>query len=657
MKPIITLFLVLTAASRAWAGGKDIVEDRQLLLQYLKQSVFPIDTTAQAVILHESGTSYMANGNLSYRVERTIKILGTDAIPDLATLSLPHNENAVITRINATTYNLENGEITEQSVERSDILKDKLDKHTTVTKFNLPSVKKGSVIHYSYLKEQPGFVFLPGWDFQNEYPTLCSEYEINMPDYISYNAIERVRTPMVNARKERELETCEGCFFDNSFGGTHIRSWVRRNIPAFKKEDYTSSDANYRERIDIHVVAVRNGNITIDIYRNWKDFSKEFLFKDQSYCGQAFNKNSFLAEKTGELTAGKNSELEKTRAIYSYIRNNFSLVPSADNRANNIEEVYQRKSGSQAGINLLLVAMLRKAGINSAPVLLSTRENERLNVYYPNPGPINCLVGLATVDHRRYFMDASQKELPFGILMPDCYNGYCRIINEEGDDATLDPDSLINKSSIVVTLNPIPKEERKFALKMQYQLGILSAIAYRRQWQKDSSSARKEMSHWVENSGMNITLKNLSVKNLDAPDEKLSIECEAVVELSEAQTIYFEPYFVRLFEKNPYPAANRQFSIERDYKEDFNYVLNFQLPEGYQVDDYPKSATLKFGNEELIILRNMMSYDASMRRFSLSSRFSTKTTLFAAEEYNDLRAFHEQVLEEQHKKIVLKKIK
>ncbi len=656
MKSIITLLFV-TATLQLRAGGKDIVEDKQLLLQYLKQSTFSIDTTAQAIILHERGTSYMANGNLSYRVERTIKILGSDAIPDLATLSLPHNEEAMITRINATTYNLENGEITEQSVERSDILKDKLDKHTTVTKFNLPSVKKGSVIHYSYLKEQPGFVFLPGWDFQNEYPTLCSEYEINMPEYISYNAIERVRTPMTVAKKDRELETCEGCFIDNSFGGTHVRSWVRRNIPAFKKEEYTSSEANYRERVDIHVVAVRNGHITLDIYRNWKDFSKEFLYKDQSYCGQVFNKNNFLSEKTDELTAGKSTELEKTRAIYSYVRNNFTLLPAAGSRGNNIEEVFKHQSGSQAGINLLLTAMLRKAGINSAPVLSSTRQNERLNVYYPNPGPINCLLSVATIAQKRYFMDASQKELPFGILLPDCYNGYCRIISEEGDDAILDPDSLINKSSIVTTLTPYPNEDRKLSLKIQYQAGAISGIAYRRQWQKDSLSARKEIARWLENSSSNVTLKNLNIKNLNAPDERLTIECEAVVELPEASMIYFDPYFMRLFDKNPYPAAERKYSVERDYKEDFNYVLNFQLPEGYQVDDYPRSATLKFSGDELITLKNMMSYDADLHRFSLNSRFSTKTTLFAAEEYNDLRAFHEQVLEEQHKKIVLKKTK
>ncbi len=68
--------------------------------------------------------------------------------------------------------------------------------------------------------------------------------------------------------------------------------------------------------------------------------------------------------------------------------------------------------------------------------------------------------------------------------------------------------------------------------------------------------------------------------------------------------------------------------MERD-QGDINYVLNFQLPEGYQVDDYPKSTTFKFSNYDLITLKNMVHYDESQRSFSLNSRFTTQTTLFA----------------------------
>jgi len=553
MKPYIIILLALLAAVPAMANNRSVIDNEQLLRQYLEQTQFSIDTAAQAVVLYEKGSSYLIDGKLSFKVERTIKVLGNDAIGDISTVTIPYNADDYVRKISGTTYNLENGKVVAQSVSRDDVLKDRIDKSITVTKFNLPAVKKGSIIHYTYIREHDDY-YIPEWDFQGEYPKLCSEYEVAMPSFIVYDALERVNVNMVKAQKNKELETCEACYTDNSFGTTEARTWVRRNVPAFREEDFMSSSRNYSERVRIHVSAVTQNGITHHLYKDWNEFSTKYFFKDDNGCGQAFARNGFLDEQTQALIAGKTSDLDKARAIYSHVRDNYTYI-SGRSKYNSIKDVFAEKKGNRMGINLLLTAMLRKAGLNSSPVLLSTRNNERLNMLFPTPELINYTASQVTINRQQYFMDASEKALPFGILPPECYNGYCRIVDEKGGSATLEPDSLLNKSTIIASLTPYEKDKSKLRLKIQRQMGVINGIAYRKAWLQDSVKVQRELCKGMEKDTKQTTQTSCRIKNMDRPDEKLMIEYEALVDFNrEAGTLYIDPYFVKFYSSNPFKA-------------------------------------------------------------------------------------------------------
>ncbi|WP_118972575.1 DUF3857 domain-containing protein [Taibaiella koreensis] len=648
-------FLALLTAFRGLAGGNNIVENEQTLRQYLEQTVFPVDTGAQAIVLYEKGSAELYEGNLTYRVEKTIKILGKDAIGDLSEVVLPYGGHGYVRRISGTTYNLEDGKIVKQSIERDDMLKDKIDKNTKLTKFSLPSVKVGSIIHYSYIKEQPGFLYVPDWYFQEKYPKLYSTFSMSIPRYIIYDALLRVNVAMHATEKESALDTCSACFMDDPTTQANVRTWVRRDVPAFREEPYMSSEQNYLERIKIHVSSVRLGGITYNVLKDWPSFSTEAFIKSEGSCGQAFARNGFLEDKVTELTKGTTDELAKAQALYSYVRNHYTRV-SGGTFSTDIKKVFEEQKSNQPGINLLLTAFLRKAGLNSVPVILSTRDQERLNMLFPNPDPVNCLVSMVTIGKRQYFLDASYRFLPFGMLLPECYNGYCRTITEAGGSGVeLEPDSLLNKTVFMVSLMPSEKDKQKLRLKLQEQLGIVTSASYRSSWQKDSTKLKENILNSFNKGTMSIETVTCTFKNMDRPDERLLIEFETQVNLRDAGTLYFDPYFIKFQEKNPFTAATRHYMIEREYREDINYVLNFQLPEGYELDDYPKSSVFKFNNPEQIVMKNLMAYDEQGRRFSLNSRLSSNTTLFPADDYNDLRTFYEKVMELQQQKIVLKK--
>jgi hypothetical protein len=664
INPIRTIRQILLLAAMVFTSGKALAQQEKQILsdnpamgRCLQQTKFDIDSTAQAVILYEKGYAIMEGGDISYTIERIVKILSKEAIEYFGTIDIAKGRDVRVMDIDATTYNLEGGQIIKQSVNRSDIFKDKVTKGVVISKFNLPSLKIGSVIHYTYTISQSGYT-IPDWTFQNNYPTLCSEYEISVPDYVVYTALQRINVPLKAVKRKKEMETCTSCSFTESFGkGQPVyATWIRRNVPAFKEEPYMSSNDNYLESIKIRITAIIDDGIVKERYKNWDEFCKKYYYKDNEFCGQAFNNNNFLKEKVDELTRGKTTELDKAKAIFSYIRSNFTPKESGPGSGADIKDVFASRQGSAAGINLLLSAMLRKAGLNSAPVLLATKSAERLSQFYPDNQSINYVASKVQADKKEYFLDASGRYMPFGTLPPFCYNGYCRVISEEGGFAILNPDSIKNKTVVIATLAQAA-DKGKLLLKSDYQFGVMSGMNYRRKWHDDSVKVKADFQKQLKAFNASATLASYRFINLDQPDELLKLHYEAIIELSEnADMVYFNPYFEKFFEQNPFSANNRTYPIEMDYQSDLNYIFNFTLPPNYTVDDYPKSALIKFGSNNLLTMKNIMNYDETEKQFSINSRFTTQATVFGADGYSELRNFFGHVIEEQNKKIVLKKL-
>lgn len=659
---LIVLLLLCCFHVPLFAQNADIIEDEAQLKQYLQQNTYDIDTAARAVILYEQGYSSLSTTTLEFHIERTIKFLSDDAINDLATINIPYKDRSFVTKVEGTTYNLIDGKVVEQPLRSTDIIREKLNENVMVSKFNLPGIRKGSIIHYSYSIYKPGTLLIPEWSFQNDYPTLYSEYSMIVPSNITYNSIERLNIPMTVAKKKKELINCESCSFSESYGGAdethHI--WIRRNIPAFKSEPFMSSADNFRERVKINVVSVINNGYKTQLFNNWEDFTKKYFYADYAFGGQVFSNNNFLKEKTDELIKNEPTNLKKAQAIFAYVRNNFitKQTQTGDEPEMNIKDIFTRKTGSSEGINLLLTAMLRKANLESEPVLLSTRDNERLNGLYIDPRNINYIIARVTIDKIQYLLDATNKYHSFNTLPPDCYNGYCRTITKTGGTAIiLDPNDIKNKTTIVAKLAP-SADSTKLLLKMDKQYGVYTALALRNEWAGDTVEVRKSITKSLGSEISAANIRNISIKNLNDPDLPLNLHYEILIDFDRSnKTIYFDPYYSTFFDKNPFNSTRRVYNIEMDYLQDINYIFNFEIPEGFVLDDYPKSAINYYGEDQLMVMKNIMEYNEPSRTFSLNSRFTSKTTLFAANEYESLRTFYDRVMQEQNKKLILKKVK
>jgi hypothetical protein len=657
MKNTITLSLFLILCwHQSFCQSLSVIKDGRTLKNELAKNKYEIDSNAKAVILYEEGTVIFEYSSYSYKYEVVAKILSDDAISDLAEVTISKRENTEITDITAETYNLaSNGDVEKSKLERDNILKDKINDKLNVLKFNIPNVKKGSIIHYIYKVHKSETANIPEWSFQNIYPTLYSRFSLQLPYSFSFNKIIRSSKMFVQVHKAKELETCDACEFaeGNDISGNYT-AWATKNVPAYISEPFSSSKDNFLERIKVIITKYYTSQgEQKKLFNTWEDFSKIYLYGNDDYVGQVFKSNGFLNETVAAVTKNSKTDLEKAHAIYNYVRSNFSY---ADNDDENIKSVFKNKKGDVFGINMLLVAMMKSADLNCEPIVSTTKSHERLTSLYPSPFSLNYLLAVFKDQGRDYFLDATEENVPFGFLQPICYNGYARLVNKTtGAAVVLSPDDIKDKTTIIVNIEP-SADNSNLVIKLDEKLGVFRSIKLRDASKRDSADAAKTIIEAFTGSSISVNSGSIRLKNFQNPDDQITIHLEAKLNLDpKISLLYFNPFLEKFYDKNPFTAAERSLPVEMDYKEDLTYILNFKVPEGYTLDDYPKSISVKLGPEGDMLFSNTLNYNPEIRTFGLLSRYTSATTTFPSSEYKNIREMFEKMIEEQNKKVVFKK--
>jgi len=119
-----------------------------------------------------------------------------------------------------------------------------------------------------------------------------------------------------------------------------------------------------------------------------------------------------------------------------------------------------------------------------------------------------------------------------------------------------------------------------------------------------------------------------------------------------ADVLYLNPFIVFREEANPFKLEKRLYPVDFDTQVEKMYLGKYTIPEGFQVDELPKSRVLVMPDKSA-------KYSYSVTQFgntiNISSNLQINKTLFTQEEYPGLREFYNQVIAKQAEQIVLKK--
>ncbi|WP_170970972.1 transglutaminase domain-containing protein [Ilyomonas limi] len=633
-------------------------------------AVYPIDSSADAVYLFDGGHTKFEGNNkgffsVVYKVHERLRLMKKNAFDNLGnvkiTLHVPSvGDQQKLEDLEAATYNIENGKIVATKLDKGSIFKDKQGDFIT-TKFTFPNLKEGSIVEYTYTISTPG-LRLPSWTFQGTYPILWSEYEIEVPQFYEYvllkqgyqpYAIDTVRIshdtynisdPGENAMSSIQTFTASTNTMNNI--------WAMKDVPALKKENFTTTMDNHVARIEFQLSAIRYPDVPPKmILRNWTDVSTELL-KDEDFGAALDKSNNFFNDDVKAAIAGATSGAEKAQKIYEYVRDNFTCTDEdAFYTSQPLKKTYQGKKGNVADINLLLTAMLLSQNIEAHPVLLSTTDNGKAQAMYPILSKFNYVICEAKTDGKTYLLDAANSKLGFNHLGANCYNGYARVIDPVLPELIpLFADSL--KESKVTTVFIINEKGHKLSASINSTKGYQESVSLREELSKTS---QEDFFKTIKKSYTGeVSLNNANVDSVKLLNEPVKVRYDMSIDMGDEDIIYFNPMQAEQQKENPFAAAERFYPVEMPYCWDETYILNMEIPEGYAVDELPKSARVML-NENEGMFEYLLAKNGN--NIQMRTRVKLNKALYEPEDYQTLRDFFAYVVKKEAEQIVFKKVK
>ncbi|TLV00473.1 DUF3857 domain-containing protein [Dyadobacter luticola] len=627
----------------------------------LQMKVCPGDSSADAMFLYDYGETtfgYEANRGIFIKTKiwARIKIFKESGL-DQGNILLTYYEGAKtgakekLDDISGVVYNLDGNEIVTTKLDQSTIQTEKSAEGYLTRKFNLPNVKKGSVIEYSYTRFTPFLVSATpkAWPFQGSIPIQWSEYKVTIPSFIEYHITFGGYLPFYINESE---------VVDMKFGlkmlegkSTSYRLVVK-DAPAFVNEPFITTSDDYISKVSFEPSAYKiAGFIGEEFAGTWDQI--DWKFRKAALFGEEINAPVFGKEIPEQLLDNAASPKDKMNVGYSYIQKTMkwdegvALMPASD-----IKKAYQNRKGNSAAVNLLLINLLRKAGLDCDPVVLSTRSHGKVFKDFPTLENFNYVIARVMVDSVAYLLDATQKFARPGVLPEYALNGFGRVIPKvyQGHFIDIIPKDA-NSTLVMVDAEFLP-EDGKLKGKYSASLGGYEALDWREDFasepdKKYLEAFQKEFSEW--------SIKNLTVSNktekLDAP---VSVKCEFETESESMSpgTYYFDPITAGKMKENPLKSSERIYPLDFTTLVATSFIGTFRLPEGYFIEEMPKAEVITLpGNSARFLYQ--AKQDGNV--IQVTSKVSINKIKFLPEEYHDLKEFFDRVVTKHAQPLVIKK--
>jgi hypothetical protein len=652
MKKTIILLLLLSQLSffaQNYKFGKVSKEE-------LQEQFYPLDSTADAAYLFKSRKTffdYVPNIGFQLVTEyhERIKIY-TNAGFEMATKSIsyytPENRpDEAVSSIKGYTFNLEGNTVEREKLSRSSIFKETLNKFRSVKKISMPKIKEGCVIELRYVIISPYTQSIEDLKLQYQIPVKKLEYQIQIPEYFVFNK-RSIGYHSVQLIKE---------YKNGRIGDINCRINVTKfdesNIPALKNDEpFVSSVRNYRAGLKFELEQTNFISIGGDFknYSNsWESVSKQ-IYKTSSF-GDQLNISSYYKKDLEKILENNISEIDKLLAIFQFVKNKVKWNEYYGIYAyNGVRKAYKERVGNVADINLILTAMLRSAGLNADPVLVSTRTNGV--PFFP------------TIDGFNYVI-STVKLATGGSVLLDATAPYCapnilprRALNWNGRKVTKDG----NSSWIKLTSSEHALEENTVMVKIIDDMTLeglirtkydnLNALNYRNtnnHITEENLIPKLEEKYKFEIEDYKVVNKKILGKPIARNIKFIS---EDLIEEINGK-LYIEPILFLTTHKNPFKLEDRKFPVDfvSPWK-DVNRV-SIEIPEGYKVEFLPEPLAISLPDNLGVFKYQVLQKGGIISTISI---LQFNNAIISPQYYTILKDFYKQIVQKQSKKLVLVKI-
>lgn len=654
---VFILFSLIKINAQNYELGKVSIDQ-------LKEKVNPNDTTAVAAILFKKGRTFFSYDNtngftVNHAYEFKIKIYKKEGL-DWANQNVRYYvgyENLNDDQLefsNAVTYNLVNDKIVKTKLDSEGSFKNKVNKYWKEKTITLPDVKVGSIIEYKYVLKSENLVQFPDFDFQYNIPVNYFEYKTEIPEIYIYKNILTGGFPI-----ESNSKLANGTQnFDNEHKQNTRLSYRQintiysyKNIPALVSEPYVDNHENYRGAIHQELERIRYTDKPDKDYAKTWDGVATTIFKDDNFGKELNERNLFLADVT-RLLKGISSPMERLDVIFNFVQLKMNWNENNSYYTDDgVVKAYNNQIGNVAEINFILISMLKLAGIDANPVLVSTIENG-ISVYPTRTG-FNYVIVAAKIDDKQILLDASHKFTAPNILPLNVLNWKGRLIKSDGTSSEIDliPNELSQElSNVMIKIDVFGKVEGK----IRRQMADYGAYDFRI---RNAGTSEDNYIEKLEAEWGDLKISDYKIENKKSNFSKPVIESFSFISENQIEIIggemFINPLFFFTNTKNPFNQEKRQMPIYFGYPTREMKRLNIGIPEGYVVESLPKPIKISSEDNEIIYTLNIASTE---KHIQVICSQEIKSSYFQSDEYEGLKNLFQKVISSQTEKIVLKRI-
>jgi hypothetical protein len=513
------------------------------------------------------------------------------------------------------------------------------------------NVDAGFVFGYTTVTEDKPLFYQSKYFFQERLPVMISRYTLNLPSGWKASSI-----------------TFNHAEVKPQVSGTSY-TWEMRNLAPIKHEPLSPSVVNIVPRIAVNYAPENSAPDSIRSFADWTAVSRF----DSSLNDPQVIVDDAVAAKAGELTATAKNELEKIRAIGSYVQNlqyiSIDIGVGYGNalkpRPSNV--VLSRGYGDCKDKATLMRAMLRALKIESYPIAIYSGDPNFVREEWASPGQFNhAILAVKVSDEtnaptivnypklgRLLIFDATDQFTPVGDL-PDTLQGSLALI-EAGDNGGLvrmpitPPEtnllertvevSLSNDGSIKGIIKEIANGQESTLFRAQRRL--LSADGY-----------NKMIEGWLTRGATGAQLVKITQNDKQAAasfDLEVEFSAPRYAQVMQNRLLVFKPAIVGRRGGVSLTEAKRDQPVMLD-SNSMKETVTFNLPTGFVVDEMPEAVNL-----EMPFGKYTTRYEVKDGKLVFTRSLVTNRTTVPVEKYNSVKDFYTKIMAAEQSPVVLLK--
>lgn len=631
----LLLPLLIISASSLYAQ-KEIPGFGQFTGEELSMKECDFDKEAEAVVLFDIASSnYGDDYNLITTHRIRFKILKDKGI-DRANIEIPYYskdnfEN--ISNIEAITRTLaDNGNVVVKELDKKTIFRQKINEFFSAVKFTVPNAKTGTLIEYTYVVNAKNYNGLKDWYFQSELPTVISRYDLTViPNAEFTYLVHKSHALPVKISNDKVLGS--------------IR-FEMDNIAGLRDEPFMDAPKDYLQYVEFQLAGYMQFGSKVKYMTTWKEAARELM--SAYYFGKQLEKSLPASEEIINKANALAGQLEKMKFIYDFVCNNFTWNHiNSKFTDDGIKNVWTSRQGTNGEINLILLNLLKQAGLQADPMLVSERDHGKVNTDYPIIDQFSKTVAYVDINGRKYVLDATDSYTPVNLIPFSILNTNAFIVNSKNPVVMklVSEKGASNFINIYLAISDNSELSGNVTVHSYYYAKAERVKAYR----KDTAIFQR---NYFERNFSEIKIDSFEVSHAETDSLPLSQSFVFAIPPVNADYKLLNTNIFSDIEKNPFILDNRFTDVDFGCLRRTDINETFELPPDLKAENIPKDAQLITPDKSISFAR-FSTLENNMVTVQMSLKINK--TIFTTDEYPLLKEFYKKMYNMLSEQIVLRR--